>query len=111
MRPELIISTTNRQMADALLSLKIPEAKQTEVKKYAVELEQVFYVAVQFASSVGATMLARWLYDAITKPESEKTKIEGRPIPQNVVHIEKLIINYIQRSERDKTADKETDEN
>ena len=34
MKKEIVISTTSREIFDALLSLKIPEAKQNEVKKY-----------------------------------------------------------------------------
>ena len=111
MATELIVSTPSRQMANALLSTKIPEATQTEVKKYAVEAEQIFYIAIQFVSSVGAAVLARWLYDMIVKPGNEKTEIQGRPVPQNVMHIETLIINQIERSERDQTPNKKTNKN
>ena len=110
MPTEIMISIATRQMADALLSLEIPGARQTEVKKYAIEPEQIFYIAIHFASSIGVAMLARWLYDMIIKPGNEKTKIQDRPIPQNVVHIESLIINHIQRDERDKAPDKKTNE-
>ena len=111
MSNEIVISTPNRQIADELLALHIPEASQNEVEKYG-ELEQIlFYVVVHFVSPIGVSILAKWLYDTIKKPGKEKIKIKDRPIPQNIVHIEKLIINQIQINKSNKTHDEENSKN
>ena len=49
MYKELVISTTNPQIANELLALKIPDASQNEFEKFGeAETAKIIYIAVTF---------------------------------------------------------------
>ncbi len=107
MYKEIVISTTSRQMADELLALNIPDAQQNEIQKFG-ELEKlVFNIGVTFFSTVSAGVLARWIYDQIIKPGNDETKINGHVPPNNIIHIENMIVNFIQNNPCNKSPNDE----
>lgn len=96
MYKELVISTTNRQIADELLALKIPDATQNEIEKFGEPWEAVFYVGIQIASTVAIPIIAKWIKNVVNKPTNHQIKINDRPAPHTQIEIKTIIINQMQ---------------
>ena len=111
MYKELIISTTNRQIADELLALKIPDATQNEFDKFGeIETAKIIYIAVAFLSTVSAKILATWICNHLFKPGKNDIRINDRTPQNNVIYIENMIINIIQDNKPHESTDKEKNE-
>jgi hypothetical protein len=104
---EIEVSTTSREIANDLLSAKIPGVTQTELKKYTVQPDQIFYVVIAFTLSVLAKVIATMIYEAIRNRRNQKTSINGKPVPDEVTEIETTIVSIIRHRERKRTTQKQ----
>ena len=96
---EFIVETLDGDIAKALLSAKIEGVTQHEMFFRAIDPEAAITFVISASSDVAIGLFSAWLYDLIKKRGSDKTKIQGQQVPENVTQIITVIQVIIQNNQ------------
>jgi hypothetical protein len=97
---EFLIETDDLEVAASLADVNLEGVTAHQVIARSFGTETVRYL-IHCASEIPIALFAAWLYDLMKNRGTDKTRIQGQRLPNNVLEITLLIQTTIQKNQID----------